>query len=161
MLADVKFGELITPSDAEIVFGHLEHHRERLLLPEDVDSHYEQEMASAIGRPVPSPHTGNGSIATEDCDELDVRSSCTCGSFGLSSTRATPQQTFPDVLPLCSTCGVFAPVASCLFIRPNVVPFLFGDSLCPCVYLSGCGGRGIVTSCCFVTCRVSDGPHES
>lgn len=97
VLADVKFGELITPTDAEIVFGHLEHHRERLLMPEDIDSNYEQQMAAAMGRPVPAPPTGRHlrSInAGDDCDELDVRSSWTCGSFGLSSTRVLPEPAF-------------------------------------------------------------------
>lgn len=114
MLADVKFGELITPTDIEIVFGHLEHHRERLLMPEDADSHYEEEMASAIGRPVPPPlTTRNLSIATDDGDELDVHSSCTCGSFGLSSTRV--------LLPLLA--GAPRTQLSCL-ILDLVYPFL-------------------------------------
>lgn len=91
VLADVKFGELITPSDVEIVFGHLEHHRERLLTPEDHESNFEEEMASAMGRPViPPPTAFNGEIVIDDADELDVHSSCTCGSFGLSSARAHP-----------------------------------------------------------------------
>lgn len=107
VLAHVRFGELEMPSDVDIVFGHLEHHREARLTPAAEASHYAQDMAAALaggggddcggGPPGALEIAGGGErrgradVAAaglyDDADDLEVHSTCTCGSFGIASNR--------------------------------------------------------------------------
>eukprot|EP00892_Ulva_mutabilis_P011656 jgi/Ulvmu1/8863/UM049_0045.1 len=99
VLAHVRFGELETPSDVEIIFGHLEQHREARLAPSPEASRYAADMADALGGAM--AEGGGGGLtavdvvgravprtAYDDAEELDVRSTCTCGSFGIASNRS-------------------------------------------------------------------------
>ena len=59
-LAFVKFGALETPSDADIIFGHLDIHRSASLNPPVPASPYEREMASAFEFGSPPSSSGSG-----------------------------------------------------------------------------------------------------
>lgn len=101
VLARVRFGELEAPSDVEIIAGHLEQHREARLAPAVEASRYPADMAAALGGGVgdcggPAAAIdvvggGSGRGMHEDAEELDVHSTCTCGSFGIASHRAHPR----------------------------------------------------------------------
>jgi hypothetical protein len=110
VLSTVKFGALEMPSDAEIIFGHLDLHRSVALSPTMTPSPFESEMAAAVAqKPLTSAALQAATSGDRDLDDdLDVCSSCTCTSFNLPSHR------MPLLVPhLCST-----PVWRLCLLRP-------------------------------------------
>jgi hypothetical protein len=96
VLSTVKFGALETPSDAEIIFGHLDLHRSAKLSPTMIQSPFESEMAAAFAqKPLTSAAlqaaASSPGESSPDDEDLDVRSSCTCASFPSLPSHRVPR----------------------------------------------------------------------